>query len=373
MTQLGDISVFVDPSSHHFLRNELFNPANRHNVDGAHAPYFLLRDVFQRNGIEVKTADYLIRGEKKNKVNVYFSLGISTNYEQLARQDDVILSAFFTLEAATVQRSTFRRLHSISRHFRRVYCYSPADALERFGCKGLQFQRFLIPYCSNRVFDDLWKKTDRKFLVLLNYNRLGRDPWHDLYRERLRALEFFSRYDEIDLYGLGWDKPPYIVGDTWIPATFTILHRYLREHVAFLKKHPYQEVVRKAYRGVAESKYVTQSDYTFTICYENVMLPGWINENIFDCFLVGTIPIYLGAPDVTDYVPAECFIDKRQFPTYDDLRAYLKSLTWKEIQTYKENARDYMASEKFKPFSKEAFVGLFTRAVQEDVGVTLTD
>ena len=83
-----------------------------------------------------------------------------------------------------------------------------------------------------------------------------------------------------------------------------------------MRRLSYEKVVRKTYRGVAQSKYEIQSNYTFTICYENMMLLGWLNENIFDCFLVGTIPIYLGPPDVTDYVPAECFIDRRQFATY---------------------------------------------------------
>jgi len=46
-------------------------------------------------------------------------------------------------------------------------------------------------------------------------------------------------------------------------------------------------------------------------------------------------------------------------------------LTEKDIQRYKENARDFLSSEKFKPFSKESFARIFTKAAEEDLGVRL--
>jgi len=369
--EVTDISVFVEPVTHHFLRNELFNPKSRHNIDGAHAPYFYLRDLFQAQGIEVNTGDYLVRGEKTNRLNVYFSLGIIKNYRELAERKDVILSSFFTMEAPIVAPSNYRELPRISRYFRRIYSYTTPEALTRYGCKGLTFEPFCIPYPYDGPLEQLWSRTDRKFLVMLNYNRLCRRSWQELYTERLRALEYFSQFGEIDLYGLGWDKPPYVVGETWIPATATILHRYLRSNVPFLKRHPFQHVVDRTWRGAAPSKYETQSAYTFTLCYENMMLDGWLNENVFDCFLAGTIPIYLGPPNVTDFIPAECFIDKRQYPTYPELRAYLKSLGPDDIRRYKEAARDFLASTRFNRFKKEAFGQLFSRAVEADTGVRL--
>jgi alpha(1,3/1,4) fucosyltransferase len=178
--------------------------------------------------------------------------------------------------------------------------------------------------------------------------------------------------DLIDLYGMGWDRAPYRVGETWIPATVTKAHRWIQENVPFVKRHGrFQSVIDRTWRGVARSKYETQAGYTFTICYENMALPGWLNENIFDCFLAGTVPIYLGPPDVTDYVPAECFIDKREFPTYPELRAFLKSLTPREVQRYKDAGRAYLSSELFRPFRKEAFVDIFVRAAEEDTGLRL--
>ena len=276
MTRTSDVTVFIDPVTHHFLRNELFNPESRHNIDGAHAPYFHLRDLFRANGIEVHTADYLLSGEKTNRVNAYFTFGMLDKYRRLAKRDDVVLCGVFTFEAPIIQPSTYRALPMLARFFKRIYCYSTPQALERFGCRGLTFRKLHIPYPKDRIIPELWGNQDRKFLTLLNYNRLSRRTWNELYTERLRTLEFFSRYDEIDLYGMGWDKPPYRVGDTWIPGTVQKLGRWIRQRAdPVIPMHPYARVVRKTWRGAAPSKYVAQSRYTFTICYENMALPGW--------------------------------------------------------------------------------------------------
>jgi hypothetical protein len=49
----------------------------------------------------------------------------------------------------------------------------------------------------------------------------------------------------------------------------------------------------------------------------------------------------------------------------------LKSLGEKEIQLYKENARDYLSSDMYRPFCKESFAEIFVRAVEEDTGVSI--
>lgn len=53
------------------------------------------------------------------------------------------------------------------------------------------------------------------------------------------------------------------------------------------------------------------SQYKFIICFENSKTPGYITEKIFNVFLSKSIPIYDGAPDITD------FISERSFIIYD--------------------------------------------------------
>ena len=104
-----------------------------------------------------------------------------------------------------------------------------------------------------------------------------------------------------------------------------------------------------------------------------MILKGWITEKIFDCFYTGTIPIYWGEPEIEKQIPAACFIDMRAFAGYDELAEFLRGLTPSEIQAYRDNARDFLGSAAFRPFSKETFAGIFIRMIEEDLGLNLRE
>ncbi len=74
-------------------------------------------------------------------------------------------------------------------------------------------------------------------------------------------------------------------------------------------------------------------------------IKGYITEKIIDCFAAGCVPIYLGADNVTDYIPKECFIDKREFPSYRDLLRFLKSVSAEKHAAYLAAARKFLLSE----------------------------
>lgn len=42
-------------------------------------------------------------------------------------------------------------------------------------------------------------------------------------------------------------------------------------------------------------------EYMFSVCIENGQYETYFTEKILDCFLTGTVPIYLGAPDIGDH------------------------------------------------------------------------
>jgi hypothetical protein len=185
-------------------------------------------------------------------------------------------------------------------------------------------------------------------------------------------VEFFSRTGDIDLYGVGWNRPSRRVGKTWMPFFFRRIGFNLIEQWQRIRPDPRLVAARRAYKGTAESKSETLGQYTFAICFENMILKGWITEKIFDCFFAGTIPVYWGASDIQEHIPPECFIDMRQFSNYDELKDYLKLLSQAQIDTYRESARAFINSPGFYPFSKDAFAQLFLRIVEEDAGMTLS-
>lgn len=370
MAASSRLTVFIDPFSHHFYRDELFNPLSRQNRDQILKPYVYLRERLESLGIKTHTADFLFKDERLSRLNLYFSLGIWGNYHRVARRGDTILSGFFAVEAPINDPRMYRKLPSLGTVFRRLYSYSDEVSLRPFvGGRPLKLEKFLFPQPFAEPLEEHWKNTNRRPLLLMNANKSARIKTQELYTERLRALEFFAHNGGIDLYGFGWNRHPYPVGFGRVTGRLMDIGLTAWERVTGQWRRRYGQTIVSTYRGVAESKYATLASYRFAICFENMVLPGWVTEKIFDCFYCGTIPIYLGAPDIEQYVPSECFIDMRRFASYQDLAVFLKSLGERDIHAYRENARDYLKSEAFRPFRKETFTEHFIRAVEQDAGL----
>lgn len=381
MNQKPRIAVYFDPPSHHFFGDRLFDPNfAAHGGDQLLAPYIHTKGVLEARGIPVHTADFLPSAPDGMR-NLYFSFGILSNYERLAKREDVTLSGFFAMECPSVDPKMYRELNRAQRFFKRIFSWSDSQSLEPFVGGRLRCLPLHWPQSFESVHE-IWGRTERNFLVMMNGNKLPRyrSQCRELYSERLAAIEYFSRTGEIDLYGIGWDAPTAKVGPAFLPGTFgkvrlpgTVqwINRKLVTYWQRVVPEPRLVAARKVYKGFSKSKSETLGKYKFALCFENSILKGWITEKIFDCFFAGTVPVYWGAPDITDYIPENAFIDKRKYPVYPELRDYLRSLTEKDIQLYKENARDFLASEKFKPFSKGSFARIFTNAVEEDLGLAL--
>lgn len=370
MTRNQDIHIYIDPPSKHFLENKLFDVTEAQYVgDQLLAPYVHLREFFEAKGIKVQTADYLPK-EKNGSMNIYISMGILSNYKKIAEErNDVILSAYFAMECPIVEPKMYRKLRDAQHYFKRIYTWSDSKTLEKFIGEDIKCESFCWMQSFEDVHEEIWQNTDRKFLVMINANKLPRLYCQELYTERIRAVEFFSQTNEIDLYGKGWDGPSIRVGKTWVPYTLKYLQFELKKKWHQIRPTPLLQAAQKVYRGVADSKSKTLGKYKFALCFENAILNGLITEKIFDCFFAGTVPVYWGAPDIENYIPTNCFIDMRNFSNYGELRSFLKSLTKNEIQEYKANARKFLKSPEFYPFSKTAFAELFDRIIIEDTKI----
>lgn len=153
----------------------------------------------------------------------------------------------------------------------------------------------------------------------------------ELYSERENAVRFFEDHPEdFDLYGRNWHKRSYTT-----------------------------------YKGTIPNKSDVLKNYRFSICYENTKdVDGYITEKIFDSFCALCVPVYYGASNITQYIPKECFIDKRDFATYEELYAYLKSMTEEEYQTYLQAIIRYTKSKEAQLFTVKNFARAFADALQ---------
>jgi len=205
-----------------------------------------------------------------------------------------------------------------------------------------------MPYDSDRVVPGGW--SERKFLTMINANariqflrRWYVHFWNairpfpslvdrELYVDRLEAIKFFAeRGADFDLYGRGWDRPV----------------RYTRQ---------YDAAIQKTSRGEIADKLAALRQYRFCLVFENCIFDGWVTEKVIDAFVAGCIPVYWGAPDITDYVAENCFIDIRKFKNFSELNVFLNNIDEKAYNQYIKNIEAFFASEKCRRWwSKEKF------------------
>lgn len=375
MSSWNGVAMFVDPFTRHYDRDLLFEPASAtYGGDNIHGTWVYLREWLAERGVRVHTADLLLNGSvRAAKRNLYVSLGIWQRYRAVASRGDVTLSGFFALECPIVEPRLYEAAYEARTAFKRMFSFTSDQALRPFLPGPVGFRQIQLPQTYDSVHEGIWEQDRRGFLVMINANKLPRLYDRELYTERLRAVAFFNRFGEIDLYGVNWDAPPYRVGTTRVPGSLRRLHRHacVRLERRRPSRDPLRVAAREANRGPVASKSATLGRYTFAMCFENMVLEGWVTEKIFDCFVAGTVPVYLGAPDIESFVPTECFVDMRRFPSYDELRDHLRGLTPTAIRDYREAARDYLASERFRPFTKQALVERFAGMIEEDTGVQL--
>ena len=97
------------------------------------------------------------------------------------------------------------------------------------------------------------------------------------------------------------------------------------------------------------------------MCYENVKnIDSYITEKIFDCFKAGVIPIYLGPKNINKVIPADTFIDKREFASYDKLFSYISNMDKETYNEYIRRIKSYLDSDSIRKFesnySSEYFI-----------------
>jgi hypothetical protein len=183
------------------------------------------------------------------------------------------------------------------------------------------------------------RQSVRRQLICLLEPELRRE----LYTERIRAIMHFAASDDFDLYGHGWDQPNALIPP---PALRTLSPRF---------------------RGEPSDKIATLTGYRFALCFENAVFPGYITEKIWDCFAAGTIPVYLGAPDVDRHIPRAAYVDAHEYPAYGALERHLRSMTTTEANRHLSAAQDFMASAAFEPFEDRVAAQRVARAVARAV------
>jgi hypothetical protein len=175
-----------------------------------------------------------------------------------------------------------------------------------------------------------------KFMVMLRANKISNQPG-ELYGERRDLVRYFESRDDnlFDLHGPGWNDPNHA-----------------------------EPVMYRNYRGFASGTVETYAKYKFTLGMDNSAVPGLFTYDLFSAMLAGSVPVYLGAPDITDFVPADAFVNVADFSSYDELVERLIEISENgELEEYRKRGADFLSSPQYEPFTME----YFTRSVSDAV------
>lgn len=163
----------------------------------------------------------------------------------------------------------------------------------------------------------------KKFCTLINNNKHSPHP-QELYSERREILNFFEQLnsDDFEFYGHWWNPREY-----------------------------------KNYRGSIPYKQTYLSHYKFCIAYENMKnTQGYVTEKMINSLQVGCVPVYWGANNIEQYVPVNCFIDRRRFKNNMELYQFMKNMPEHVYNHYIENIKTYLESDQIQRFTFEYFV-----------------
>lgn len=227
----------------------------------------------------------------------------------------------FMWEPKTVLRRMYHP--KVQNYFSQVYTWD--DSL----LDGKTYFKFHYPVLCP-MLEELPSFEEKKFCTLVASD-LKSSYENELYSARKESIRFFEKIGEkgFEFYGRRWNPEEY-----------------------------------SSYRGPIADKLGTIKNYRFSICYENTHgTQGYVTEKIFDCFAAGSVPVYWGADNIDQYVPKDCFIDRRFFSTMEELYSFLKGMKKEEYDGYIARIKTFLKSDAAQRFTLAQLEEDFYRSV----------
>jgi len=320
--------------------NKLFIPELAYKISHTILPVCHLYETAESRGIKFITPDVYLQMENKPRAFLFSHLYSAVSNDLVSNFGDKVKPlVLMCQESPFIATNFYVRLFQISKKFKHSFVFSGME--RRLNKTTVYHQMFFPSPYGIKDFNPV-NFNDKQFITMVSGAKsIGN--WKknlilkilyglsvkEIYQERLKAIRFFAAKEGFDLYGRGWDKAPF--------------------------KESYKEAIAKSYQGAVDDKFKILKGFKFTICFENSIFPGYITEKIFDAIFAGSIPIYLGAPDIKKYVPADVFIDFRDFKNYNDLYNFILSIDEEKYNNYLKAMRSFIVSDDYKKFSQEYF------------------
>ncbi|NTW31058.1 MAG: hypothetical protein HGB12_00215 [Bacteroidetes bacterium] len=290
--------------------DKIFNPDSYLIGENLGYPIICLKNILNKKGIEIHTADYFNRFEDIDAM-IYLDhlTGFENSLKSIRKDYPHIKHYLLIMENEIIKPDNYDK----NNHNLYDKCFTWNDYF-------VDGER-IIKYCIGNKLQNIMLSTfeeKEKLACMICGNKMVNHP-KELYSERLKAIEFFENNypEDFDLYGFGWDKD----------------------------KH-------KCYKGMVKTKTDIYSKYKFAFCYENAKeIEGYVTEKIWDVLMSGTIPIYYKTKELPDSI----YVDICKFDNYQELYNYMKNMTKNDYELFINNIKDYLNSEEVKRYSGEYF------------------
>ncbi|HUC79801.1 MAG TPA: glycosyltransferase family 10 [Flavisolibacter sp.] len=326
----------------------------------------LLYEMVKEQGGEMLLANrYLQEGVFSSK-DLFLCDGVSPNYAKLIASG-AIPFLLFSGESPNVDWQLYAFASKNSRHFLYTMLF---EGCRPYVSKNTQFIPYNWPNSSQHQLLPVAEK--KKKLVMIASNKkqhflpgqqrivgaakkllmkavtstIPSVKLTDLYAYRMKAIQYFSGTGFFSLYGRNWTDH----------STLTA-----NESKAIAQLQP----------AAIGNKFEVLANYQFALCFENCIYPGYITEKIFDCFTAGTIPVYMGAPDIEKYIPEDLFIDMRSFSDFASLHSFLEAMSEEETRNYRQRISAYLQSAGFARYQDITYAKNIFHLLKQQVEKTM--
>lgn len=331
------MQISIINSDRSFNKNELFSHDDQFNLL---YPFFKLKNVLHKKNIDINTSD--ISPPESSDI-VFFNEAPKERVDvsKIKSQNSYLI----LLECEIIRKNNYNE--NFHKYFKKVLTWDD-DLITKNPDLYIKsnFTQSLKKITST-------KKT--KLLCCISANKKVDHP-NELYSRRLNIIRWLEKNDpsNFDLYGYGWGHYKFSSNGFLRPLNF------------FTKFLPNARF-RRSWKGSVQNKIEILSNYKFNICLENAYgYNGYITEKIFDSFRAGTIPIYLGCPNISKHIPDNCYIDLRRYRDFSDCYDYIKSMNEEEYDNYQTNISNFLDSKKAYFFSDDCFIETVLNLINDE-------
>ncbi|RXU61976.1 hypothetical protein CW358_24295 [Pseudomonas protegens] len=323
--------------------NSIFNIDSPQNRDNCFAPYVRLKESLKSYGIQLDTSDINADDE------ISFELHQDVQNESSSQVKYLLLFETAHIKPENGNPENYKK-------YRKIFTWND-DLVDGKNYIKINFPNEIQIHTP----DGFSSRT--QFCCLISSNRALLTPdSRDLYSERVKAIRWFEKNapEDFSLYGIGWD----------IPAAKNGIIGKIERRLWLALNRIFKMQHFPSYQGKVSSKKDVLVKTRFSICYENVRdLQGYITEKIFDCFFSGCIPVYWGANNVSQHIPSDCFIDRRDFSNMAELHSFLHSMSESEFVGYQKRIASFLNSDAVYPFGSDFFAETIAKTIAKDLGI----